>query len=250
MEGSREGYGMKNQYFGDINDYRKYGLLRCLANQNHRIFVHWMLTPDDSGTDGNKVHYILDASTWRKFDPELFDSLSNAVCKNQGRMVSKAAEWGLIPNANYFDKLIPNDKEERRCLMKQGLVESQGADLVFFDPDNGMQVKSKPYGVKGSNKYLYWEELDQYWKTGVSVMVYQHFPRKNRKEFLNELSEILSQRYQPKYIVLYVTNSVVFFLLAQKKHADDLEATSLHLEDKWTGQIYVIRLNLPAVIHR
>ncbi len=22
---------MKNQYFGDINDYRKYGLLRCLS---------------------------------------------------------------------------------------------------------------------------------------------------------------------------------------------------------------------------
>ena len=22
---------MKNQYFGDVNDYRKYGLLRCIA---------------------------------------------------------------------------------------------------------------------------------------------------------------------------------------------------------------------------
>ena len=39
---------MKNQYFGDVNDYRKYGLLRVLQREaNLRCVVAWMLTPDD-----------------------------------------------------------------------------------------------------------------------------------------------------------------------------------------------------------
>ena len=33
---------MKDQYFGDINDYRKYGLLRPIIASSG-----WMLTPDD-----------------------------------------------------------------------------------------------------------------------------------------------------------------------------------------------------------
>jgi len=37
---------MKNQYFGDINDYRKYGLLRCFAEAGLNIGVCWMLTPE------------------------------------------------------------------------------------------------------------------------------------------------------------------------------------------------------------
>ena len=39
---------MKNQYFGDINDYRKYGLLRLIAKKTGlKIGICWMLTPDD-----------------------------------------------------------------------------------------------------------------------------------------------------------------------------------------------------------
>jgi hypothetical protein len=38
---------MKNQYFGDINDYRKYGLLRALQSTGDgSLLVTWMLTPD------------------------------------------------------------------------------------------------------------------------------------------------------------------------------------------------------------
>jgi hypothetical protein len=41
---------MKNQYFGDINDYRKYGLLRILSDEGSmRTGVCWMLTRDDGG---------------------------------------------------------------------------------------------------------------------------------------------------------------------------------------------------------
>ncbi len=47
---------MKNQYFGDINDYRKYGLLRSvLAASRMSLFVAWMLTEDDGSSDGGRI---------------------------------------------------------------------------------------------------------------------------------------------------------------------------------------------------
>jgi hypothetical protein len=47
---------MKNQYFGDINDYRKYGLLRILQSTgNGRLLVAWMLTPDGGSRDGGSA---------------------------------------------------------------------------------------------------------------------------------------------------------------------------------------------------
>ena len=35
---------MKNQYFGDIGDYGKYGLLRFLSMRGITIAVNWYLT--------------------------------------------------------------------------------------------------------------------------------------------------------------------------------------------------------------
>ena len=35
---------LKNQYFGDVGDYGKYGLLRRIANNGIKIAVNWYLT--------------------------------------------------------------------------------------------------------------------------------------------------------------------------------------------------------------
>ena len=51
---------MKNQYFGDINDYRKYGLsshtFRIMGNFASALC--WMLTAPDSRTDGKFIDYV------------------------------------------------------------------------------------------------------------------------------------------------------------------------------------------------
>jgi hypothetical protein len=63
---------MKDQYFGDINDYRKYGLLRAIIRTTgFRIMVAWMLTPDDQSTDGKFVSYLEHPDKWAHHDPVL-----------------------------------------------------------------------------------------------------------------------------------------------------------------------------------
>ena len=42
--GILRGVGLvKDQYFGDVNDYRKYGLLRALGHAGFQTLVVWML---------------------------------------------------------------------------------------------------------------------------------------------------------------------------------------------------------------
>ena len=62
---------MKNQYFGDIGDYGKYGLLRFLAKRGVTIAVNWYLTPDDQPNDGSIRGYF-DKVKDRKYDPEMW----------------------------------------------------------------------------------------------------------------------------------------------------------------------------------
>jgi len=58
---------MKNQYFGDIHDYRKYGLLRSIIEATQlRLLVAWMLTPDDGGSDGSRLSYLNKPLKWGK----------------------------------------------------------------------------------------------------------------------------------------------------------------------------------------
>lgn len=67
---------MKVQYFGDVNDYRKFALLRLLAREGRfKIGVVWMLTPGDDRAYGNNRAYAEQPDKWRSFDLELFDAL-------------------------------------------------------------------------------------------------------------------------------------------------------------------------------
>ena len=43
---------MKNQYFGDINDYRRNGLLRVVTSRRAlETAVCWMLSPEDESIE-------------------------------------------------------------------------------------------------------------------------------------------------------------------------------------------------------
>ena len=54
----------------------------------------------------------------------------------------------LIPHANYLNGFVSDTIDHRQKYFEQLSHIAQGNDLIFFDPDNGIAVKSKPKGKK------------------------------------------------------------------------------------------------------
>jgi hypothetical protein len=235
---------MKNQYFGDVNDYRKYGLLRTLQSQGQgTLLVAWMLTPDDGGPDGERRSHLKDPpERWRHYDPELFDELAKLHLPGSVRNVCHMEQSGLLADTSYYSALVPDTRGER-AVWQQGLLRAAGnVDLAFVDPDNGIEVPSKPVGRKGSSKYVMWAELEMLWAAGCSLLIYQHFPRKPRQAFAQQLASELARRTGARPVQAFGTPHVLFLLAAQDRHLNRFQGIGPLLSERWKGQIVPMEL--------
>ena len=229
---------MKNQYYADVNDYRKYGLLRCVARDpSVRLGVCWMLTPDDGRTDGRFTSYASTPIKWRHYDPSLFDSLAAFLGSGAAREVFHASRSGILPNALFFEALLKDDRALREGYFAEMSRALAQASLIFFDPDNGLEISSSPPGSRGSSKYLYWAELEKAYSLGHSVLVYQHFPRVVRNLFIQKVVADLEARLAGAEVHALRTSYVAYFLAAHAKHGPSIRAGLRTLSQSWAGQI-------------
>lgn len=66
------GMNLKDQHVGNINDYRKYALLRALsAGGANQLGICWMLTRSDDGSHDNQFDYLEQRERYRHYDPDL-----------------------------------------------------------------------------------------------------------------------------------------------------------------------------------
>ncbi len=159
---------MKHQYFGDVDDYIKYGLLRTLAGAGLTVTACWMMTPDDPDPrDGRKLGYLADPA-WRVHDPELFDFLRALDLSREGlrRDVSLIERPDLLPSVSPFGRVVPDDRPGRAAYFADLHRLAAGTDVVFFDPDNGFEIASRPRGRRGSSKHLFWDEAAGLYASG------------------------------------------------------------------------------------
>lgn len=206
---------MKHQYVGDINDYRKYALLRALsAGGANRIGVCWMLTPDDGGTDGGKLAYLKQPDRFRHFDPELFDILAHAASEPDRRRLQTVEDSDAIPHAIYHNDMLPQAVAERAKYMAECRTKFADADLVFFDPDNGIEALTAKPGRKAALKYVFLDEIAAFYSSAKSVLIYQHFPMmKPKQQFVADTLARLRATAPDAAIFTFTTAHVVFFLL-------------------------------------
>lgn len=234
---------MKNQYVGDINDYKKYGLLRVICDATGwRLGVAWMLTPDDSSTDGRKLGYLSQPSKYRHFDPDLYDKLTDLVTKPTSRSTHAIESSEILLASKFFSETVPDDRPSRSEWLNRARSALSTTDVVFFDPDNGMNVTSRPLGRKGSSKYVFDDELIAFWQDGKSLLVYQHFPRVKRKRFLTETIRRLSDSLAAANVTAFRTSNVAFFLATQegKNRQHDEVRTLVH--KRWAGGLQEFRI--------
>ncbi len=203
---------MKNQYFGDFGDYQKFSLLKHLRDLSRlNIVVHWMKTRDDASGDGSKINYLFDVEKWHVFEPEIFDFLLKHLVLNM-RDTSFYEKSCHANGINFLSEYIEDENVRCRLLKK---IKSHGADLVFFDPDNGIEVKST--NSQNRHKYVSWVDIRMAFESGNSVLIYQHYSRMNRDKFIAQKLTEFNNHFQKDVFVIKVKHSV-YFLLPQDKH--------------------------------
>jgi hypothetical protein len=229
---------MKDQYFGDVNDFLKYGILRELSKSVAHLHVVWMLTPSDGGADGKFTDYLLEPRTWRPYDPGLFDFLRSEVIDRGRRSVEAIESWEGLPGS-YTSTLVPDDRSGRERWTAEMIAAIQDHALVFFDPDNGIEVPSCPVGRKRSSKYVYWHELARAWSRGASLLVYQHFTRAHRPQFLERLALEFRERLGVERVLVMRTPRVAFFLVPQNEWLGAAEQHAQEVQARWKPRIRV-----------
>lgn len=231
---------MKDQYFGDVNDYRKYGLLRVLQKETgFRIGIWWMLTPDDARRDGTFTTYLKQPALWRRFDPPLFDTLANVV--PQRRSIAEARAQDILGECISVDEIVADAIPSRAECFARAKQALSSVELIFLDPDNGLEVSSCPAGRKGSSKYVLRNEITDLYSACHSLIVYQHFPRQERGSFIRQLGETFQSETGAPTVTCFGTSNAAFFLLPQAAHQTVLSAASDRVSEKWASQISVLR---------
>jgi hypothetical protein len=139
---------------------------------------------EKSKDDGKHRSYLDHAGEYRVCDPELFDNMKRFAVPNR-RNVEEVLNSGMLPKeTTCYDPALSfsgmsRDQEERiehRRKWFGGALESvNGKDLVFLDPDNGLEISTvRPYSDNGP-KYVSLEELAILMSLkGVSIILYQH----------------------------------------------------------------------------
>ena len=170
---------MQNRYVGDIGDYLKLGILRALS-PGYRIGLAWWLYPDEShNRDGRHIGYLHRPDQWRHYNPKLFDALAQIVSTGE-RDIRALEAAGLLPGAIHAREMVPigGPRSERSRERDRwfGRVQSAlaDADLVFVDPDNGLE----PAGSAKAGKSVLLAELHGLARPGRCLIVYHHQSRR------------------------------------------------------------------------
>ncbi|WP_137405287.1 MULTISPECIES: hypothetical protein [Sphingobium] len=172
---------MQNRYVADVGDYVKLSMLRRLA-PGLKLGVLWWLYPDEAhNADGKHIAYLDRPQIWRAIDPVLFDKLKLIVQRND-RSVDALERAGLIDGAVYHNAMLPaGDAKSRRALRASWFARAaefvDGCDLIFVDPDNGLEPATYSVGSAKAGKSVALAELKALQRDGRTIVVYHHHTR-------------------------------------------------------------------------
>lgn len=232
---------MQNRYVGDIGDFAKYALLRSIVRcspQALRLAVIWYLYPDEHhNSDGRHISY-LNSQHFRDLDPDLHKAMSRLVREDK-RAVVEVRKSAILPrSARFFEEFIARktasreSSSQRKALRMEWFDRAQtavvGADIVFLDPDNGIEVQSVPKGGAKAGKYVYWDEIQSLWSNGHSLLIYHHLNRVMKANMQTKLlwECFVTRLGQPALLVpLFFRRGSCryFWIVGQAAHASMLQ---------------------------
>jgi len=216
---------MKDQYFGDINDFRKYCILSRLSQGTGLpICFVWMRTLRDGRPDGRKTRYLRNVGPWPRLNPPLFDFLRRHVLGLKERKVAAFREAPGFSKARFIEDILTGSPAEQGDYFAKVRRVARPNDILFFDPDNGMEVKSVKEGRTKSAKHLYWRDLIPLYEAGHSVIIYQHFPREKRVPYIKRRIRELESRLDGSRAFAIRTSHVLFLIAPRLRDIQKVES--------------------------
>ena len=246
---------MQDRYTGDVGDFGKYGLLRCLTGQMEtlpptalmRLGVVWYLYPDEShNSDGKYTGYLADSpknhTGFRVCDPDLYDAMRHLV-ETGNRSVAAIQRNDILPeNALYYEASLsfprqmsrPDRKAARASWFEGALGATADADVIFVDPDNslsdpasGINTSIDPLRKTGP-KYVFVADLRRFYERGQSLIVYHHLGRRGTAveqtvRVAESLKTSLDLAGLPQSLLYRRGSSRAYFIVPQERHRLILE---------------------------
>lgn len=232
---------MQNRYAGDVGDFGKIGMLRHIEQCGVKIGVNWYLVEDEShNQDGKHIGYLRD-SKYVGLDEELRRALTSVVM-NDKRSVEQLEKLRLLRSELYYhDVLKPINasiQESRSEWHKNGLKNLSDCELVFLDPDNGLLPKSVSGGSSKSIKYVFPEEIIDYYSVGHSVVFYSHRTREQLSTYLCRFDELFDSEKMKGATIAGIsfrrgTVRDYFFILQEEHKAKIIRGIENLLKSGW-----------------
>ena len=229
---------MQDRYVGDVGDFGKLSLLRRLTSaprQPLSLGVHWCMFPNEShNADGRHISYLEDLA-FGGLDPLVHATLHQLVTQRRRSVRELSASAIFAPESRHFLEYLPVSARAperpgaRRRWTTDALSALAGSDVVFMDPDNGIEAASVPASSPKAGKYVFWTEIEAFWNSGHSLVVYHHA---NRTASVRQQVDVLKARFHGRLgaaagvlpMIFRRGSCRTFWIVAQKQHAPILHA--------------------------
>ena len=241
---------MQDRYAGDVGDFGKLGMLRCIETSGLKIGINWYLVDNEShNNDGKHIRY-LNEEKYQGCDDCLLSALKG-ILDCEKRSVQAIENLNLFNTRKYYHERIIETPIKRALVRsewhKKGLATMAGCDLVFLDPDNGMIPKSVSRNSNKSIKYVYPEEIMDYYEAGHSVVFYSHRTRECVDVYLKrfaDLFNILEQKGATIKGITFKRGTVRdYFFILHEGHISKVEKSLEKLLDsKWKQHFESIQI--------
>jgi hypothetical protein len=168
----------------------------------------WYLVPDENhNNDGRHTSYLhRDQAGFERCDPELYGALRDTLA--QRRAVAEIEQRNVLPPGTKFHttplqferhESLRTREVKRQAWLDSALHVASGADLVFVDPDNGLECAVGRF-TKNGPKYVYYSDIDALCRLESTLVIYHHLSRQgSATEQVKRRANALRERIPPGY---------------------------------------------------
>jgi hypothetical protein len=231
---------MQLRYVGGIGDFGKFALLRHVMKHRRLAFCCY-LTGGNEETKDRERHfdYLKYPEDFRHFAPEVFDQLAE-FCGGRRGVVDPLTELQtsrILGNAVFLRKEVPKGASLRRLWVDELVGSVCGANLVFLDPDYGIE------GKRLTNRHVALAEIAALKLPGRALIIgHQQSGRRSEVKFLADRMRSLG--CDPVEIIrLRLVTSRLYVIVDHDSAMSDLIATFVR---KWGHRVKSYRGRAPV----